>query len=213
MAGWNYFDVLAAEGQYLTTNVDPRVGAGLDYAFGTLVTYAPKTGAAIVLQKQSALGTNPTDWVPVGGGGGGVASINGAAGVINILAGANITVTTVGPNITIAAASAGLATKHIIGTEIAPVLLTGISEITFVDNTDYYVAGSGGPVTLGPANFSPIPVDGSWLTIIGESNLNTVTIVPSGILKMNGQCVLKQNSIITFRSTGTNLQEVSRNDL
>lgn len=111
------------------------------------------------------------------------------------------------------------------GTESAPVLVTGASTITPSTNTrasgfsdtDIYVAGSGAPVTLASANFTPCTVDGLRLTLIGESNTNTVTITAGGTgpnLIMNGNDVLRAGSTLTLRcTTGGNYQEVSRNDL
>jgi hypothetical protein len=70
MAGWNYSDVQAAQGKYLLTAVDPRLGPGLDYALGTVVVFAPAPGFSLMLQKQSEQGTNPTAWSVINNGGG-----------------------------------------------------------------------------------------------------------------------------------------------
>lgn len=45
--------------------------------------------------------------VPIGGGGGGVASLNGLQGALNLLAGSNVTITPSGQNITISASGGG----------------------------------------------------------------------------------------------------------
>lgn len=58
-------DVTAAYGKWLYTAVDPRVGAGLNFPIGTVVTYTIDSTHSIILQKQSV---SPTDWTEPGGG-------------------------------------------------------------------------------------------------------------------------------------------------
>jgi hypothetical protein len=84
---WTLADVFAAQGYYLTTQVDPRLGDGLGYPLGTMVVYAPAPGSCVILQKQSAIDGDPTAWVSPGGGGGGgqipVLAVNPVAPAVN----------------------------------------------------------------------------------------------------------------------------------
>lgn len=74
---YTFGDINAAQGFYLYTAVDPRVGPGLDYQPGTIVVYSPSAVLSLLLQKQSS---SPTDWSLVGGGGPG--ELSGKAGVV-----------------------------------------------------------------------------------------------------------------------------------
>jgi len=215
--GYNLFDVLAAQGQYLTTDVDPRVAPGLDYAFSTVVTYGPKTGPAIILQKQSQLGTAPTNWVAVAGGGGAVTSVNGATGAITIVPGAGITVGTAGGVNTISAtgASVGYVPYGTIG---APVIITGAGGVPSHPNPLFqqYIASSGGEVAVtATPQLAAGTVIGQKQILIGTSNANYIvldgTLAGSGI-STQGQILLIKDQTIEFDWNGTYWNEVTRRD-
>jgi hypothetical protein len=218
--GYNLFDVLAAQGQYLTTNVDPRVAPGLDYAFGTVVNYVPKTGLALVLQKQSALGTAPTNWVPIPGtgGGGGVTSINTLTGAILLAPGSGITLTPVGNTITIAATGGGSAGYVATGTILAPVIITAAGGVTPSASPlqQQYVASSGGGVAIIAApQIKPGTAIGQKLILIGTSNANYPifdgTLAGSGI-STQGQILLVKDQTIEFDWNGSYWNEAYRRD-
>lgn len=58
------YDLSAAQGYYLTSARDPRTSPGLDLECGAVIAFAVGS-QPLFLQKQSALGGDPTAWAPV----------------------------------------------------------------------------------------------------------------------------------------------------
>ena len=198
--GYNLFDVLAAEGQYLTTNVDPRLAPGLDYALGTLVTFSPSPGNAVVLQKQSALGANKTSWVQLAGAASGVSSLNGMAGALAIAPGSGINVVNIAGVITISAAPSALwgNPSTVITIEASQAIAAGISGV-FVNAT------AGNVIVTLPA---PAASDRAIAITKTDNTANTVTVVtPSGLINQGQPVILpRQNQSIICISNLTNYQ-------
>lgn len=90
---------------------------------------------------------------------------------------------------------------------------TGTTLTLTTDPTQKWAYTGASAQTLATFNFSSLP-DGATLRIVGRSNTNTLTI-PTNLssVVMNGEIVLKLNTVITFVKDNTTLIEVSRNGI
>jgi len=87
----------------------------------------------------------------------------------------------------------------------------GVTANTTIPFQTIFVQGSGGAVTItaNPA-ITTGAVVGQEVTLIGESDTNTLTINDGNGVSQNGPMLLRQNSAITYQADGTNWVEISR---
>ena len=100
------------------------------------------------------------------------------------------------------------------GTRAAPVAVVAGTGVAF-SGSDYtnisFIEGSGGAadITADP-QIAAGSVVGQKLTLIGRSNVNTVTLEHGTGLSLNGTAVLQEDSALVLLWDGTNWTEVSR---
>lgn len=113
-----------------------------------------------------------------------------------------------------AASAASVVAPQITGTRSVPIGISASVGISFtglpVFHT-WFVEGSGGPVTVtaNPAITAGSQV-GQKLTIIGRSDINTLTFNDGNGLDLNGPVILESSSCIGLEFDGTNWFEIFR---
>lgn len=96
---------------------------------------------------------------------------------------------------------------------LSPVSLSGGTDIVPADARDQMIpiSGNGGAVSASDIDTANA-LYGDRLTIVGTSDTNTVTIVGTASVIVNGSCTLASNESISFIFYGTSYVEVSRSN-